>query len=80
MKIYLFDTASGLYEGESFESDDMLRFQEGITTIAPPIYQKGEVPVFDTEHQRWKVMPISLVRELLNSPIVNQQRNLHEHE
>ncbi len=75
MKIYLFDTASGLYEGESFESDDMLEYQEGITTVAPPPYESGYVPIFDTDRQRWTVKPVSVVRECLNSLNVEKPGN-----
>lgn len=66
MKVYLFDPENGLFEGESFEEGDMLEFIEGVTTIAPPPYGAGEVPVFDRERQSWTLMPISAVRELLN--------------
>ncbi len=65
MKVYLFDTASGLYEGESFESDDMIEYQEGITTVAPPPYKSGQVPIFDMDRQIWTVKPVSVVRERL---------------
>jgi hypothetical protein len=39
----------------------MLQYVEGITTIAPPQYEAGQVPVFDTKHNEWKVMPVSVV-------------------
>jgi hypothetical protein len=67
MKAYLFDTANGLYEGETFEDADMLACEDGITTIPPPDYEHGQVPVFDRERKAWTVMPISVVRQLLNN-------------
>ena len=70
MKAYLFDTANGLYEGETFEDADMLAYEDGITSVPPPDYGQGQVPVFDLERKAWTVMPISAVRQLLNnSPI-----------
>jgi len=65
MKVYLFDTESGLYEGESFESDDMLKYEEGLISVAPPLYEAEQVPVFDAEQVGWKVMPVALVREIV---------------
>lgn len=65
MKTYLFNTENGLYEGETFEEADMLQYQEGITTIAPPDYEHGQVPVFDRRKNSWAVMPIVVARRLL---------------
>jgi hypothetical protein len=39
----------------------MLQYVEGITTIAPPRYEAGQVPVFDAEQDGWQVMPVSVV-------------------
>lgn len=75
MKVYLFDTASGLYEGESFESDDMIEYQEGITTVAPPPYKSGHVPIFDMDRQRWTVKPLAVVRECLDRLNVEKPEN-----
>jgi hypothetical protein len=61
MKAYLFNTDNGLYEGETFEEAGMLQYVEGITTIAPPRYEAGQVPVFDAEHDGWQVLPVSVV-------------------
>jgi hypothetical protein len=68
MKVYLFDAQTGLYEGETFEEADMLAYVEGITTVLPPDYGEGQVPVFDRTRQVWEVVPIGAVRQLLHIP------------
>lgn len=67
MKVHLFDTISGLYEGESFESDDMLEFEKGLTAVAPPQYGRGQVPVYDAKHGRWTIVSLAERREILNT-------------
>lgn len=66
MKAYLFNTENGLYEGESFEETDMLQYQEGVTTVAPPDYEHGQVPVFDRRKNQWAVIPVNIARQLLS--------------
>jgi len=66
MKVYLFDTENGLYEGESFEEADMLQYEDGITTIPPPDYEPGQIPVFDRQKNEWAVIPVRIARQLLN--------------
>lgn len=63
MKAYMFNTENGLYEGETFEEADMLAYEEGITTIAPPRYEAGQVPLFNFAQEGWKVVPASRIRE-----------------
>jgi len=65
MKAYLFNTENGLYEGESFEEADMLQYEEGITTVSPPEYEHGQVPVFDRRKNQWAVIPVSIAKQLL---------------
>lgn len=67
MKAYLFNIENGLYEGETFEDAGMLPHEEGVTQIPPPDYEHGEVPVFDYQDNSWKVIPVSIARQLLNS-------------
>ena len=67
MKAYLFNTKSGLYEGESFEEPAMLEYEDGITTVPPPEYGQGQVPVFDREKQLWEVIQVNIARQLLNA-------------
>jgi hypothetical protein len=66
MKTYLFNAENGLYAGESFEEPDMLQYEEGITTVPPPDYEHGHVPVFDRRKNEWAVIPVTIVRQLLN--------------
>ena len=66
MKVYLFNTENGLYEGETFEEADMLQNEEGLTTIPPPEYEHGQVPVFDRRKKEWVVIPVSIAKQLLN--------------
>jgi len=66
MKTYLFNVENGLYEGETFEEPDMLQYEEGITTVPPPDYEHGHVPVFDRQKNSWAVIPVSIARQLLN--------------
>jgi hypothetical protein len=66
MKAYLFNTENGLYEGETFEEADMLQYDDGVTTVSPPSYDHGQVPVFDRQKNAWAVIPISIARQLLN--------------
>jgi len=66
MKAYLFNTENGLYEGETFEEADMLPYEEGITTVSPPEYEHGQVPVFDRRKNQWAVIPVNIARQLLS--------------
>jgi len=66
MKAYLFDTETGLYEGETFEDAAMLEYEDGITPLPPPDYGHGQVPVFDRRNKRWAVVPVTIARQLLH--------------
>lgn len=66
MKVYLFDTQNGLFEGETFEEPDMIQYEEGMTVTPPPEYAQGQVPVFDHHKNEWTVIPISVAKQLLN--------------
>ncbi len=65
MKLYQFNFETGVYEGEIFGDSDTLRYDEGVTPVPPPPYGPGHVPVFDVEKQTWRVMAVSVVRQLL---------------
>jgi len=66
MKVYLFDTQNGLFEGETFEDPAMLQYEEGITPVPPPEFEHGQVPVFDRSKSEWTVIPITIARQLID--------------
>lgn len=59
VRVYCFCPATGVYQGEDFLDECQLESTEGITSIAPPNYVRGEVPVFYSAAQRWEVMKLS---------------------
>jgi len=65
MKAYLFNEETGLYEGETFEEAGMLQHEDGITTVPPPDYGHGQVPVFDRREKTWVVIPVTIAKQLL---------------
>jgi hypothetical protein len=65
MKAYLFNEENGLYEGETFEEADMLKYEEGITPVPPPDYDYGQVPVYDRQNNEWAVIPVTIAKQLL---------------
>jgi len=66
MKTYLYNAENGLYAGETFEEPDMLQYEEGITTVPPPDYEHGHVPVFDRRKNSWAVIPVATARQLMS--------------
>lgn len=66
MKVYLFDTQNGLFEGETFEDPNFITYEEGMTPIPPPEYKHGQIPVFDHRMNEWAVIPLTIARQLLN--------------
>ncbi|NVN93058.1 MAG: hypothetical protein HXX11_21025 [Desulfuromonadales bacterium] len=65
MKAYMYNVESGLYEGETFEDDHLIKYVDGLTTTSPPRHDKGQVPVFDRNSQRWSVVPLTEMKERL---------------
>jgi len=65
MKVYQYNMESGVYAGELFEDSGNIQYSEGVTTIMPPPYEAGQVPVFDMTLNRWEVLPVATVRQLL---------------
>jgi hypothetical protein len=66
LKIYLFDPENGLYQGEDFADDTPMcpgrdAVPRDATTIAPPSYGRGEVPVFNLTEQQWRIRSVSSV-------------------
>lgn len=58
MKVYLFDTANGLFSGEDYYDQKDLSEEEGMTTTPPPGRVSGTVPVFDLSIRGWKLVPV----------------------
>ena len=60
MKIYLFDTETGIYQGEDFADEGerlgSCRLPEGATAIVPPETADG-ILRFDPARHRWEVLP-----------------------
>ena len=65
MKAYQFNEETGLYEGEIFADSATLAYVSGVTTVAPPEYGCGQVPVFDCAAQQWELLPVAIARQLL---------------
>lgn len=68
MKIYLFNPETGVYQGEDFADNlPICQGREAIpphaTTIAPPPFEHGEVPVFTVAGERWEI-------QLVAAPVV----------
>jgi len=60
MKIYLFCPETGLYQGEDFaDAPPLCPGREALppyaTTVAPPPYGRGEVPVFSLSDNAWGI-------------------------
>jgi hypothetical protein len=60
MKIYLFCPTTGIYQGEDFADPPAMigmpkELPSGATTIAPPVYGRGETAVFHQSEKRWVV-------------------------
>jgi hypothetical protein len=67
MKVYMFNVESGLYEGEAYEDDSLIKSVDGLTPIAPPKFEKGQVPVFNLNSQGWSVVPLFEMKKRLNN-------------
>lgn len=65
MKVYQYNSESGVFAGELFEDSGNIQYSEGVTTLAPPPYERGQVPVFDMALNRWEILPTATVRQLL---------------
>jgi hypothetical protein len=65
MKVYQYNTESGVYAGELFEDSVSIQYCEGVTTTPPPQYGAGQLPVFDMVRNKWELLPTETVRQLL---------------
>ncbi|GFO69600.1 hypothetical protein GMLC_31790 [Geomonas limicola] len=63
MKIYLFDNETGCYQGEDFVDgpldDSVPTSFTGATTIAPPPFGPGQVPIFQSLSAAWQICRIT---------------------
>lgn len=66
MRAYMYDTGSGLYQGETFEYNNLIKYVNGLTTVPPPNHEKGFVAVFHKNRQVWSIVPIGEMRERLS--------------
>lgn len=58
MKIYLFNPETGAYLGEDFADEAAMHrgvylLPSDATTIAPPCFEPGQIPVFNVTEQCW---------------------------
>jgi hypothetical protein len=63
MKIYLFNPETGVYLGEDFADEAPMKggnfaMPSDATTIAPPPFRGGEVPVFRVVENQWEIRPV----------------------
>lgn len=65
MKLYLFDSETGLYLGQDFGDKADINISEGVTDLTPPNYDHGEIPVFDFKIRKWVVVKTDKVRPML---------------
>ncbi|MDA8430684.1 MAG: hypothetical protein M0T70_15640 [Geobacteraceae bacterium] len=65
MKIYGFDTETGLYLGQDFGDRTDISVGNGITELAPPDCNRGETPVFDFNTHQWVVVENDKVQPML---------------
>lgn len=74
MKLYLFDTESGLYLGQDFGAPSDINYCEGITELAPPDFTNSETPVFDINKKQWTVVEIDRLRPMF----IQKRQESHE--
>jgi len=67
MRVYLYDTERGVYQGEDFCDDREVNDNDGVTTLAPPTVMPGHVAVFDAELRRWNQVPVAELRGASNA-------------
>lgn len=73
MKTYLFNTENGLYEGETFENTDTIKYVDGMTPVPPPDFEHGQVPVFDHRNNKWAIITVSVAKQLLQTNEANTE-------
>jgi hypothetical protein len=63
MRVYLFDTNSGLYEGEDFWETSEATEAEGVTNQPPPKAQPGQLPVYDRASSGWRLVSAETLKK-----------------
>lgn len=58
MRVYFFDVETGIFQGESFESDAFVCENDGVTAIVPPNRSEGTVPVYDPGTRSWQLCDV----------------------
>jgi len=53
VRVYYFSQETGVYQGEGFLHQIDLVNVDGVTTISPPSYSRGEVPLYDASTRTW---------------------------
>ena len=79
MKIYLFDPETGIYLGEDFADEAPVKtggyiIPPDATTIPPPKFGPGQVPVFNRKNQQWELR--SLQHRDLERPDIGVHCNI----
>lgn len=61
MRVFLFDTESGLFSGEDYCDPKDVKEEDGITTMPPPVRSPETVPVFDRGAGEWQLVPLKAI-------------------
>jgi hypothetical protein len=78
MKLYLFCPETGVYQGEDFADVSLTgvhRLPPGATTIAPPAYRSGEVPVFLPAEERWIIHHLVRLQDWRGTVAIDAESN-----
>jgi hypothetical protein len=82
MKIYRYNTETGVYLGEDFADKGSMvggeyEMPDDATTIPPPEVMRGEIPIFNPEKGGWEVERSE--RERVVSDISSSWQSIVEH-
>ncbi|NVN97793.1 MAG: hypothetical protein HXX17_00605 [Geobacteraceae bacterium] len=64
MRAYLYDLETGLYQGETFEYEEIIDSGEGITRVAPPEHKSGYLALFVRNSGTWRVVTVESYRQM----------------
>jgi len=64
VRIYFFDAMTGIYQGEAFEEEILAERPDGVTSVPPPTYASGQVPVYDQSTACWALVTTDHARKL----------------